>query len=408
MFVTHARWIAPLGALMALASCSLINAFDEVAELGSSSSGGLGGAGTGGGTGTGGGGGDVVQADPGLVVVGGKADDTVDVLVALSPQTGEELARLEGTYSAAVHEAQRDVWFLIQGTEARAAKFNRRSNEWEYEGGAQTVTEVADPLHVFALNGYLAILDGSFKLQVFDTSDLGSFEPKGEADYPTGLWGAVGTPTSAGGEVHTISLSCPGAPDFCDVLLARIQIDASDVQQFPPATIVDDVDTMEVGSEQGSIAFNPTSNSVVAVVPGIGAAVTDVFLTSRSHTAIDSLTLTQYTAQPRLAAVDPCQSVVYVLGPLNQTMVAKALSSSADNTEMNKAIGITGQGLVYEPYTRSLILQQQSGNFTIDAWSIVGTETAPDLRKRLGGSWAPPTVRPTFLSVANPRSPLCE
>lgn len=410
MFATHARWIAPLGALMAVASCSLVNAFDEVAQLGTSSSGGLGGAGSGGTTGTGGGGGDVVQADPGLVVVGGKADDTVDVLVAIAPQSGEELARLEGTYTAAVHEAERDVWFLLQGDEARAAKFNRRTNKWEYEGDAQTVIEVVDPLHVFALNGYLAILDGAFKLQVFDTSDLDNFELKGEANYPAGLWGAVGTPTSAGGEIHTVSLSCPGPgdPGFCEVLLTRIQIDASDVQQFPPTPIHTTAVT-EAGSEQGAIAFNTTSNSVVAIVPGFeDAGLTDVFLTSRSHMALDSFNLTQYTSQPRLAAVDPCQSVVYVLGPLNQTMVAGSLAPTAESTEMAKAVGITGQGLVYEPYTRSLILQQQSGTFTVDAWSIVGTETAPDLRKRLGGSWSPPIVRPAFVSVANPRSALCE
>lgn len=408
MFASQGKWIAPFGAMLALASCSVINAFDEIAEPSTSGTGGLGGAGTGGGSGdgTGGGGGEVVQGDPGLVVVGGK-DEGTDVLVALAPQNGKELARLEGAYTAAVHEAQRDVWFLLQGDTARAARFDRGRNRWEFEGREQTVVEVVDPLHVFALNGNLAILDGEFKLKVFDTSDLGDFSLKGEADYPTGLWGAVGTPTSAGGEVHVISLSCPGAPEFCEVLLTRIQIQ-QDVQEFASTSIATTMVTA-AGSEQGSIGFNPATNSVVAVVPGFeDAAQSSVYLTSRAHMVQDTILVTQLTPQPRLAAVDPCLSAVYVMGPLNQTMIGAPLTTDPDNVEMSKLVGITGQGLVYEPYTRSLILQQQSGNFTIDAWSIVGTETAPDLRKRLGNSWSPPNVQPAFVSVANPRGVLCD
>ncbi len=47
MFASQGKWIAPFGAMLALASCSVINAFDEIAEPSTSGTGGLGGAGTG-------------------------------------------------------------------------------------------------------------------------------------------------------------------------------------------------------------------------------------------------------------------------------------------------------------------------------------------------------------------------
>lgn len=397
------RRLAPLGVLLAIAGCSLINGFDEVAGFSADNTGGFAGASSGSGGGSGGqGGAPVVEVEPGLVVVGGQEDGAA-VLLSLSPQTGEELARLTGNYGAAVHEAERDLWFLIQGDEVRAARFDRRQGEWAYESEAAQVVAPVDPVHVFALNGNLAVLGDGGELSVFDTKDLSDVSLKGTAQYPDGLWGTVGAPSSAGGEVHVLSLDCPGAPERCVVELRRIQVDGDGVQEFAPVKLVE-APVTSPGASQGSIGFDPGANLVVAVVPDFEDEFgqSAIYLTTRTHQVQETLSLRQRSAQPRVAAVDPCQSVLYVMVPQAQPMVAGALVDDADRMEMTKAVSVNGQGMTFEPYTRSLLLQQQSGdNYTVDAWSIVGTQLAPDIRKRLS-NWAPPRVRPAFVSVAVP------
>lgn len=408
---THARWLVPLGTILTAASCSLVNAFDDVAQVQVASGGSAGDVGSGGdgGEGTGGGGGEGnTVAPPGLVVVGGEEDGTTPVLLALSPQTGEELARIEGTYAAAVHESERDLWFLIQGDSVRAARFDRVRNVWQFESQAASIVAPLDPLHVFALNGNLAVLDAGLELQVFDTSDLTDITLKGSATYPQGLWGAVGVPNSVGGEVYVAALECPGDVNPCVVQITRIQI-GEDVQQQAPADVFVTPTTVR-GTEHGAIAFDQGLGQLAAVVPSfdeVGEQST-IHLRTRALMDAGSVTLVQRSPQPRVAVVDPCQTVIYVMGPLNQVMVAGSLNDDADRTEMIREVGVNGQGMVLEPYTRSLILQQSSGdNFTVDAWSITGTELSPNVRKRLN-DWQPPSIQPSFVSVATPRGLVCD
>lgn len=413
---SRARWLVPLATLV-MASCSVLNAFDDVAQVQQMASGGSAGAmGSGGGATSGGmggkGGESTEEALPGLVVVGGELDGTEPGLLALSPQTGEELARLEGNYGAAVYEAERDLWFLILGDTVRAARFDRLSNSWEFESEETTIVTPVDPLHVFALNGNLAVLDTSFTtLQVFDTSDLSDIQLKGSATYPAlGLWGAVGVPTNAGGEVYVQELNCNGV-DPCVVQITRIQI-REEVQQLTPTKIFD-TSVVDPGSAHGAITFDPGVGQIVALVPDFeddDDAKSTVFLRNRpSLTDAGSVTLQQRPLglQPRVAVVDPCQSVLYVMGPLFSTMVAGSLNDAPDRNEMLQAVGVNGQGMVYEPYTRSLILQQSSGDlFGVHAWSITGDPANPSISKRLN-TWRPPEIRPRFVSVATPRDLLC-
>lgn len=408
---SHARWWVPLATLLA-ASCSILNAFDEVAEVQLASGGSAGALGTGGSAGDGmvgeGGEGNRV-ALPGLVVVGGELDGSEPALLAVSPQTGEQLARLEGRYAAVAHEAERDLWFLIRGDSVRAARFDRIRNRWEFESQETTIVAPLDPLHVFALNGNLAVLDASRTLQVFDTADLSDIHPKGSADYPEGLWGAVGVPNSAGGEVYVSALECPDNLMPCVVQLTRIQIGAEVQQQSPTDIFMTSV--TEPGSAHGAITFDPGLGQIVALVPGFNEGMDMSTIVLRSRPALvdaGTITLTQRSLQPRVAVVDPCQSVLYVMGPLEQVMVAGSLNDTAGREEMVRVVGVNGQGMVYEPYTRSLVLQQSSGDsFTVDAWAITGEELSPSIRKRLN-DWRPPSVKPSFLSVATPRGVLCD
>lgn len=98
-------------------------------------------------------------------------------------------------------------------------------------GGELDGTEPA--LLALSPHGNLAVLDASRRLQVFDTADLSDIHPKGSADYPEGLWGAVGVPNSAGGEVYVSALECPdnlpttSCPAWCRSRASRLGRGAS-------------------------------------------------------------------------------------------------------------------------------------------------------------------------------------
>ncbi len=405
---------------LSLAGCSLLNSFgDSPVDADGSGGSGLGGAdGTGGVVGTGGsddGVGGVLNTDPGLVVVGGNLEGDTDqpVLLALSPQSGEELARLEGTYDAVAHEATRDIWFLIQGDKVRAAKFNRTSNKWEMLGKEATVVVPLDTLQVFAMNGKLGIVDGAAVLSAFDTTDLDAITLLDTAPYPTAagntVWGAVGVPNSKGGTVHILGSFCNGV-DPCSIQLTRIQIDLLAAQVVGPTTL----DTMSVlaTTSIGSIAYDMGGDQLVVVVPSLDGEASGqsvLWTASTKDQPGEQFTLTQESTLPRWAAVDPCQSVVYVRSPQENLLRAGGLVVDALRLEMERNVGVTGQqGLFFEPYTRSLLLVQASGDeYGIDAWEVIGTTLTPNVKKRLT-NWKTPNVQPTFVKVALPVDAVCE
>ena len=409
-------WIACTS--LALAGCSFLNPFDDASGDGSGGGGGQGGAlGSGGADATGGvvGSGGTVEILPGLVVVGGDADGNPatddQVLLALSPQTGKELARREGNYSAAVHEAERDIWFLMQGDKVRAAKFDRGTNEWKELGAEATAVVPVDALQVFALNGSLAVLGAGAQLSVYDTSKLDEIKLVDAVAYPSSpsvFWGAVGVPSSAGGNVHVLSVLCDAVLP-CTVQLTRIKVDDASVQAIGPALVQEMNVTTTNGI--GSIAYNATTSEVVVVVPDLGNVEggTSVIRTfSSSHLPLKQFSLPQKTAQPRWSALDPCQGVIYVMVPPALPMLAAGLFDGPDRGVMDKAVGVNGQGMFFEPYTRSLLLLQKSGDsFAVNAWSVSGTSEMPNIKKRIS-NWQPPQIRPSFASVALPKTSLCE
>lgn len=402
----------------ALAGCSLLNSFGEVSDF--SDGGGAGGAtdtgGSGnntGGTDLGGQGGEPGVALPGLVVVAGDADGDLltsdPVLVALSPQTGEELARLEGAYDAAVHEAERDIWFLVQGNKVRAQRFDRTRDRWEALGKETTVVAPTSASKVFALNGTLSIL-ASGEISVFDTKDLDAIKLVDTTSYPdTTVWGTVGAPSQLGGAIHVLSVNCAGVTN-CEIELTRIQVSRTSVSTSTPTL----VDTMSVTSTdaQGSIAFDGEVNDLVLVIPDLagtesGTTTLRTFIAA-NYQADKSYPLTQFKRKEPFVAFDTCDDVAYVMVPFLLPMTAAGLTNAAERTEMSKTVGVNGQGLLLEPYTRSLILLQKSGDaYSIDAWSMTGTTNAPDIKKRLG-NWQPSSVRPDFATVALPSQVVCE
>jgi hypothetical protein len=75
---------------------------------------------------------------------------------------------------------------------------------------------------------------------------------------------------------------------------------------------------------------------------------------------------------------------------------------------LNESIGLPGRAAVLEPYTRSIImLNAESSDFGLYAFSMTGTPTAPDIRKRIG-DWSPPVFKPSFIAAEEPEAPVCD
>jgi|GEM_PF-2796439 len=418
------------------AGCSVVNSFSEVeasspeesggsggdsgsggAEMGGASSGGSGTGGTVDGSGGGDGTGGSVAADPGLVVAIETADFPNDILFALSPQDGSELARDTADYDTAAYEPRRGVWFFVRDKKLAAARFDRETNEWDFltrDGpeitGLTPFTEL-----FFAFNERVALKLGT-KLQIFDTSDLADLKFAEEVDYPAGTpWGAAAASKSVGGNVVILNKNCPaGVPLTCPIELTSIAV-TRDVVQVGGTVVVDpDFAHGESGSAAGRVRYDIGTEQVVVLVPDpsalgsqVGKIAQATLYTPDSLVVGQSFNFQQPGNQISTLDIDPCHSVVHAMSPISQNLSGFPLDDSVGVIPMFEPVGINGRRVVYEPYTRSLILvEDEAADFGLDAYSLTGTQAVPDVRKRIT-DWSPPTVRPKFLAVETTETPLC-
>jgi hypothetical protein len=73
------------------------------------------------------------------------------------------------------------------------------------------------------------------------------------------------------------------------------------------------------------------------------------------------------------------------------------------------AMGHSGQGVYFEPFTNTVITPFSQGkNFALTAFSLEGTPMAPQLVQRQAPRWVPPPdLRPNFVAAKTPFPPTC-
>ncbi len=333
------------------------------------------------------------------------------------------------------YEPARDLWFLMrsnlvlgpgQPDQLVVRRFDRGTDQWETinDAGPEIPVNQWDSFF-FALNDRLVLRDETGQLRVLDTSDPEEILEVGEYDPPPGfLWDAVGARTKTGGDVNFVSWGCvdadPCAPEDSSLLLTRLQVSATGAALQAP-TVLYSFFYGANSQSQGSIVHDINFDRLILVtpedVPGaptLEGTATVAIYGRGTHAKVDppgDLIFPQHAGKIRQAAFDPCQATVYA-GSIQITEIRGIATdaSTQDPPPVTKDIGRKASALVYEPYTRSLIVADESlDGFAVDAWTAQGTKDIPDIRKRSTVEWAPPNdLRPSFLAVEDSPTPLCD
>lgn len=392
--------------------------------VGGSGAGGSGGeaVGTGGeGTGGEGTGGSNEPGDPSLVVL--LSPDSS--LFAVSPQTGEILFDSGDTdvYQFAAHEAKRDVWFLHRGGRIVAGTFNRNTRKWKFfEEGPET-DGISNPQYVFALPDRLVTAEtpaGSTKtmLRIYDTSELDAIAavPGGEFAYPGGtVWSVAALAKGTGGDVTIMTKDCRAndeALTICSVNLHTyaIQRDNQALRNEKEIFILDQEGKQ---NERGALGVDVLNENLVALIPSKvgfpGSTYLHVF--SSTLSPIDDMGYEVPNKPGNLLiyntlTVDPCSTVAWFMQLNTDALIGVPLVFDDKTVIYNRQSRSTGQGLIFEPYTRSLLERQDGNNYSLDAWSIIGTDLEPDLRLRVT-DWTKPDVVPSYGFAATSAQPIC-
>jgi hypothetical protein len=456
-------------------ACSVLNSFDELGQIdsaggsaGSSGQGGSGGASGGdggsgglagtaagkggsGGTsaGTAGGGGDAggggEQPLVGTIVVGqrsGTGASARNEIVVLDPADGSEAARTETELQihAIGYEAPRDVWFVFTGTagpggdaDVLAGRMTRHGFVEEGRttvpngkpSGQSTMTVLNERIlyRTVQSNG----IDTSDKLILLNTSDLENLTIQGSVDLAPErrILATLGrpSPTAAGGRVTFIhfnpnSTECDDNDQVCPVKTSSMQIlpAVTNPSQPPAATLVDWVaksgslpagaTDLKNGFDYIAVPPDPSEGSIAKIYKY------DSTSTRQTEVEFDLGTLSTPTVSISAAVIDPCAERV-VVSELATTRKIYAVSVSGTgvaSVPLNAAAG----GLVYEPYTKTVIqFLQDATNPSFRGFQLGGTAAAPTLTER-GTSealpWSPPAnppLNPSFVVVKSPLQPPC-
>lgn len=443
MRVLNTSFLALTSSLALLSACSLVNKFDELDDSSEASGGmggedatggddGMGGA-SGGGESTGGtdGSGGANGPDPvapGLVIFGADGDQnnvTRDdrFILALDPLTGEEYTRLEEDFVSVAYEAERDIWFLVKEDSMQAARFNRVSLEFEKLGKPVDVEKAVQSDLVFALGETVSIVTrgaelGTLTIQVYNTSSLDGMLPLREIPLPSNpaagelksLWGMTSAHLSSGNSLYATWSHCmePPALPACRVMAARIQPENGTVTPREVVAVPQATPNM-LSSDSGAITYDIESLQPVVYVPGYAVGSTEGTL----HTFTSSLVPQQQFPikkpgdRGQLLDMNPCLKSVFAKDVSQNPLVVAPLSASPDAMGVDISVGINGQGMVYEPYSKSLLMIQVSGDARTIALESRGTVDQPAMMKRLA-TWKPPQFNPTFVTVEQPIDPVCD
>ena len=375
----------------------------------------------------------------GAIVVGGnQSGDGGFVLSVLDPTSGSELSREANTVVGVHYDGLRDLWYIFENNGGLGGIFpapndpvmlsvrtlDTHTGVWtEKSKTAVPVLESTDTVAV--LNERLAYVayalndagnpTGGYELVLLDTSQpsapVAIDPPTPLSSLPTGT---IGT-RNAGGVGGTINLfhvdttQCQGGGDAGPQLCELVSVHA-DVPSGGTPTLFPQVDLAAVNSQnaEGFGSYITGGPEDVIAFPPLGAASGYVqrFLTSTSA-AVSGSQVSFATGDPHLQtlAISECHSTAFVVGIPSDTQVYGVPLTGLTSTVVTADLGHAGQGVVYEPFTDTVLTPfKASGSFSLDAYVLGGTASSPTLTSRVSaGTWSPPAdLEPNFVGVRQP------
>ncbi len=395
-------------------------------------------------------------APPGLIVIGGAAVTEGGeelVLTALDPATGSEYprAREAMVVSAVQYDGARGIWYIFESggqgifplpTDSfylHTRTFDKLKGVWtelgkvEIPPGLSFATTAAlngRVLYVAYGEGDAGVLDGgypsSFSLVTLDTSNPAAVTL--ESTYP--LWSS---PASLVG----LRLA-NGSQGGRALLGASVRVGAASYAQLTPVDEttsspnegVPIVGTVPVGGLTGfGVVTDPMTRDITyAMTVGrtSGAATVSIFDPLLSDPTYGSLKLIGAfpfgDSNVKNPAFSDCDQTAFVVGTNSDLSVyAVSLAGRVAPGDVgpdagppmlsstHAATGHSGQGVYFEPYTKTVITPFSQGmNFALTAFKLGGTPTSPTLVQRVAPEWVPPAdVRPNFIGTAIPYPPVC-
>lgn len=380
---------------------------------------------------------DVVDAAPwppkGVIVLGASAEKDAGepfhfVLTALDPATGAELpkAREKLTVSSIQYDGARDLWYVF---EAGGADFFpsptdpfflhvRRLDT--YSGAWTEVQKLALPpavafTHFAVLSNRLvylayAVADGSYSTQLvtLDTSNPAAVSVVDMQPALQPISGMLGSPAGAlTGGTLTLLGSAPGdGGTFAS--LTRIRVPNNGPPQIDPNP-PNPVAGKRTGSGIGYVSafVNGTRTSLLVTRP-FGPPTVPATLTTYdpvSGAELGSFTFPFLDGALKPAAFSICDQVAFVVGTNTDTKLYAVPVGQMGQGVSSLATGHSGQGVYFEPYTRTILTPFSQGDgYTLTAFALSRSDAgAFVLSSRTSPEWAPPAdIRPLIVASRRP------
>jgi hypothetical protein len=416
--------------LAAGASCSLVNAFDDVKGGPGSPLG-------------------IIVVAGRLIVAGTKVSERV--FAVLEASTGAELRRYPLSVVAATYDPATDLWYLFEASslppqngeaiKLHIGTIDPYQGTWTEIGvageGLPTITESID---VGVLNRRLvyAAFDPSFDaggippigVAVVDTSaraaPVPAFAPSGFVDGLPSFYGFIlsPNPTTPGGQVNLITQnqvdmitqSCAADAGVCELHRRLVTVPNTAMPPPPPITdhgirvphVANGIATAS-GSERTNgpfdlVATPPLSDSQPATVerfvPDDTTSTDTVYFDSQGGGQFSGLAVSECLRAAIIS--DRGAKLLYAL-PLQPQA-----SASAPLTPAKVALSDSATVVYFEPVTSTVVMPFQPANadYHLDAWDLGGTEASPQLSTK--ATWTPPgDIAVDAVAIRQPKTFTC-
>jgi hypothetical protein len=454
MGMTFSRWrIVPISAgvmaVMGAAACTIINSFGDVEPVTAEA-----GTGTDAGSESGpqeGGTFDSGFPDKGAIVLSGRILDDAGslqgVLTAIDPETGKELPNARQTplnVPMALYDGLRDLWLIMEtdGTSlfpvpTDHAVLHVRTLD-PGNGTWTTLQSLQVPPPVFGLAtvlknrlvyvGYSDKVDASIALITIDTSDPTQPNIYGITALPEQPFGLIGTrsQTGNGGGINMLLAEpCADAGGAADDAgdasgglaggncLGMQHVAEPTDPDLPSLTFHNDL-----GPYFGKVAFGSYLTGGVDMIlwslPGgnsssPGPAFIHSYSPQNGQQVGSPVPFTTGDGFFQPFAFAECQQQA-LLTSTNEDLAVYSipLAAATNATAARAALGQSGQGVYFEPYTSTVLAPFTQGDgYVLTAFTLGGTTAQPKLTQR-ASNWTPPAdVRAEVVAVRAPVPAQC-
>jgi hypothetical protein len=405
-----------------------------------------------------------IAAQHGVIVIGGEVSGDAGrqlVLTAIDPSTGSELpkARTPLNVAAVQYDGVNDVWYVFESGGAgifplptdpfylHTLTIDPISGVWTELGKFPIAPGVsfATTTVINERISYIAYGDGQIdggvpddggaatSLVTLDTTDPKAVTVLGDPIPLTGAYGAlIGARSdfnAAGGFLALGSIGKP-SPEAGTVTELTTYLVPGSGPPAPETTVFGvpsgtaaSFGTASTGSITQDLALTRVTGVLCGPAPQKACATLAVFDPTASDPTTAFLGAGVFPfadGTPKPPAFSPCAQMAFVVGT-NSDLAVHAVYiqpiGPGDGTgagfpllpSAQAATGHSGQGVYFEPYTNTVITPfSQGDNFALTAFTLTGTQMAPQLVQRQPPMWVPPPdLRPNFVATKSPFPFVC-